>query len=399
MLRPAWEDTPDETDADLGHRPAPHQAKVGQRGNWPGNEAVPTWLGPLCDATDTLARLDARAAAAPDAIREGLVARMAYAEAAGWLAHAHVWVHPLDLALRDLALTGSTALAATGGGHRVLPHTFAVGRTDWDAQTFDDMAEGDRAVADALALARLLRRSAGRRDLFGTVTDAEQTLAPFGIGPLDPVRFAQWRTAFPPVARTARRRPGRGGEGAAPTLPPLLIAAHAAEAWMEPGISDAPTPLPAVLTGVCLLARTGPACAVFMPVWAAYPVVAFGDRDALPALRSDVADRLVGCGKAVPWPVTFLHLVAESARAGLRDLDRLVAAAEQGRGLTAQADRRSRLSDALGAALRTPALTPKALAGKLHVAPQTATALLHALRTAGLLREVTGRRSFRAFAV
>src|SRR4051812_43915353 len=83
-LRPAWEDTPDETDGDLGHRPAPHQAKVGQRGNWPGNEAVPTWLGPLCDATDTLARLDARAAAAPDAIREGLVARMAYAEAAGW---------------------------------------------------------------------------------------------------------------------------------------------------------------------------------------------------------------------------------------------------------------------------------------------------------------------------
>jgi hypothetical protein len=43
---------------------------------------------------------------------------MAFTEAAGWLAHAHAWVHPLDL-------TGSTALAATGGGHRVLPHTFA----------------------------------------------------------------------------------------------------------------------------------------------------------------------------------------------------------------------------------------------------------------------------------
>jgi hypothetical protein len=181
-------------------------------------------------------------------------------------------------------------------------------------------------------------------------------------------------------------------------LPPLLIAAHAADAWMASGICDAPTPLPAVLAAVCLLARTG-AHAVFVPVWAAYPAVAFGDRDALPELRSDVADCLVGCGRAVPWPVTFLHLIAEGARAGLRDLDRLVAAAAQGRGLTAQADRRSRLSDALGAALRTPALTPKALAGKLHVAPQTATALLHALRTAGLLREVTGRRSFRAFAV
>jgi hypothetical protein len=137
---------------------------------------------------------------------------------------------------------------------------------------------------------------------------------------------------------------------------------------------------------------------VSVPVWAAYPAVAFGDRDALPELRSDVADRLVE-GRAVPWPVTFLQLVAEGARAGLREIDRLVASAERGRGLTAQADRRSRLSDALDAALRTPALTPKALAGKLHVAPQTATALLHALQTAGLMREVTGRRSFRAFAV
>jgi hypothetical protein len=398
MLRPAWEATPDETDGDLGHRPAPHQAKVGQRGNWPGNEAVPTWLGPLCDATDALARLDARAAAAPDAIREGLVARMAYAEAAGWLAHAHVWVHPLDLALRDLALTGSTALAATGGGHRVLPHTFAVGRTDWDAQTCDDMAAGDRAVADALALARLLRRSAGRRDLFGTVTEAERTLAPFGVGPLDPVRFAQWRAAFPPVAQATRRRPGRPGAGGPPRLPALVIAAQAADAWMESGIADHPTSLPAVLAGVCLLAHTGPAHAVFVPVWAAYPAVAFGDRDALPALRSDVADRLVGWGKAVPWPVTFLHLIAEGARAGLRDLDRLVVAAAQGRGLAAQVDRRSRLPDAADAALRVPVLTPTALALRLRIAPQTATALLRELCATGLIREVTGRKSFRAFA-
>jgi hypothetical protein len=171
-----------------------------------------------------------------------------------------------------------------------------------------------------------------------------------------------------------------------------------------------------VLAGVCLLARTGPAHTVFVPVWAAYPAVAFGDRDALPALRAEVADRVVGWGGggqgsagvrrwnatgglAVPWPVAFLHLVAEGARSGLRDLDRLLQAAEQGRGLSAQTDRRSRLSDALDAALRTPALTPKALAGKLRVAPQTATALLHALQTAGLLREVTGRRSFRAFAM
>ena len=143
-LRPAWEDAPDETDGDLGRRPAPHQAKVRQPGGRPGNDATPAWLGPLCDAADALARLDARAAAAPDAVRQGLIARMAYAEAAGWLAHSHAWVHPLDLALGDLDLTGSTALAATGSGSRSLPHTFAAGgsarRTAWDAPTFDTLA-------------------------------------------------------------------------------------------------------------------------------------------------------------------------------------------------------------------------------------------------------------------
>jgi HTH DNA binding domain len=38
------------------------------------------------------------------------------------------------------------------------------------------------------------------------------------------------------------------------------------------------------------------------------------------------------------------------------------------------------------------------LAVRLDVAPQTATALLRDLRTVGLAREITGRRSFRAFA-
>ncbi len=35
----------------------------------------------------------------------GLLARLALTEAAGWLAHAHAWVHPLDLALRAADLT------------------------------------------------------------------------------------------------------------------------------------------------------------------------------------------------------------------------------------------------------------------------------------------------------
>ena len=84
---------------------------------------------------------------------------------------------------------------------------------------------------------------------------------------------------------------------------------------------------------------------------------------------------------------------------GLRELDRLAAAAEQGRGVVARGDKRSRLPDALDALLRVPALTPKALAARLKVAPQTGTALLRELQGRGVVREVTVRGSFRACAI
>jgi hypothetical protein len=91
-----------------------------------------------------------------------------------------------------------------------------------------------------------------------------------------------------------------------------------------------------------------------VPVWAAYPAVGFGDRTALPTLRSDAADRLIGRDQPVTWPLAFLHLVAESARMGLRTLDRLEAVAAQGRGLAAGGDKRSRMPDAVDALLRAP---------------------------------------------
>jgi DNA-binding IclR family transcriptional regulator len=65
----------------------------------------------------------------------------------------------------------------------------------------------------------------------------------------------------------------------------------------------------------------------------------------------------------------------------------------------AAGDKRSRLPDAIDALLRIPALTPKALATRLRIAPQTATALLRALQAKGMVTEVTGRGSFRAFAI
>jgi hypothetical protein len=401
LLRPAWEDTPDETDADRLKLPRQARATAGRGGGWPDRADLPILLGPLCAATDVLARLDARAAAAPDAVREGLVARMAFAEAAGWLAHSHAWVHPLDLCLRDLGLTGPTALAARGAGRRALPQTFAGTRDPpaWADPPFDTLADGDRAVAEALVLARVLRQLPGRTGAAANTSPsvAAEMLRSVGASWCDPEIFAAWwqTVARKPVVR--RHRSDKGGEGADPPLPSLLAAAHVAQAWMEAGIVAAPTPAQASVLAGALLVGAGATRAVCLPVWAAYPAAGFGDRDALPTLRSDAANRLVGWGRPVTWPLAFLHLVAASARAALRELDRLVASAEQGRGLATAVDKRSRLPDAIEALLRVPALTPKALAATLGIAPQTATALLRALHDKGVVREVTGRGSFRAF--
>jgi hypothetical protein len=405
LLRPVWEAEPDETDflPPVTERLAAWSAApVAPRPNsMLAGIDLPALLGPLCDAQDALARLDARTTAAGPTIRDGLIARLAYAEAAGWLAHVQAWVHPLDLALRDLDLTGSYAVAAAGGGARVMPHTYGGGerQAGWDAQPFDAMADADRAVADALALARLLRQlAASKKDRFATAADAEAALSAFGAGALDALRFAQWRAAFAP-APVSPRRFARAGQGRGDKVPALLLAALAAPAWLESGVAIFPTPLQALLTAVGLLARSGATSGIFVPVWAAYPSVGFGERDALPTLRSDMVDRLVGRDRVIGWPVVFLQLVAEGARYGLRELDRLLAVAERAQGLVGKMDRRSRLPDAVDAVLLAPVLTPKALAARLKVAPQTGTALMRALQAAGLVREVTGRGSFRAFAV
>ena len=183
LLRPTWQDTADETDTDRPGAWRPRPAIVPA----PSGAELAGLLVPLCDAIDALARLDARAGAAPDAVRDGLRARMATAEAAGWLAHAHAWVHPLDLSLRAAGLTASTALAAVGRGARSLPQTFAgpVDPLDWADPPYEAMADGDRAIADALSLVRLLRRLPGRHAAgpFGTPATAEARTGTIGGGP------------------------------------------------------------------------------------------------------------------------------------------------------------------------------------------------------------------------
>jgi hypothetical protein len=81
----------------------------------------------------------------------------------------------------------------------------------------------------------------------------------------------------------------------------------------------------AVIVERCLPCSRSSAAAASRSRTQAHRVAA--GRDALPGLRSDAVDRVAGRGRPVTWPLAFLHLVAESARLALRELDRLEAAA------------------------------------------------------------------------
>jgi hypothetical protein len=221
LLRPTWEETEDETDADLGLRRPLARPSLQDRSAT--TDARGALLLPLCAATHLLARLDARAEAAASGVREGLIARLAYLEAAGFLAHAHAWAHPLDLALREHGLTASAALAVAGAPDRALPQTFATGAPcAWADPPLDELAASDAAMTEALALARALHGLAGQRAgaAFLHATPAAETMRTLGASRLDPAAFTAWWDAVAPTPVVRRHRFGRRREeGAAPPLP------------------------------------------------------------------------------------------------------------------------------------------------------------------------------------
>jgi predicted ArsR family transcriptional regulator len=83
------------------------------------------------------------------------------------------------------------------------------------------------------------------------------------------------------------------------------------------------------------------------------------------------------------------------AIAGLQELERLREAEQKSLLLAKTA--RSRLPDAVDALLRAPVVTANSLARTLGVTPDGALRLLRQLVSAGIVREATGRASWRAY--
>jgi hypothetical protein len=315
-------------------------------------------LTPLARAQDTIARLEAKVEAASDVVAEGLRARMAYLEAAGWLRHAHVWIHPWDLALRDNALTGSYAAATVGDRLSIeLPSTVA---------QESDLAvpPSDTVVNQALRLARLWRRSAELRSWrpladSGTLRETLQTL---GCRVPEDGEIADWLASV--------RMLERG--------PALIRAGRAARDWMNlPGVD--PRSPDGVFLAACLWRENSARGPISLPFWSA------------PETHHHRLELRFG----LQWMADFLECVAAASIGGLRELERLRQAEQKGRLLGPTA--RSRLPDALNAVLRAPIVTASSLAKTLDVTPQAALGLPRQLMAAEIVREATGRASWRAF--
>ncbi len=299
-------------------------------------------LQPLARAQDAVARLETRAETA-----------------SGWLAHVHIWIHPHDLALRDRGLTGSYGAAFRAGRLEAeLPST-AAGELTFETSPSDIM------VDQALRLARLWRRLAELRTWrpLANAETVQEALQSLGAGLLSEADIEEWFAAV---------------DGS--PAPLLVRAGHAARDWMNrPGVE--PRSPVGMFLAAAFWREKGSQRPVPLPFWSA------------PELRHHWLGLHVGLG----WMADFLDCIAAAAKIGLDELERLQRAEEKSRSLGRTA--RSRLPDAVEVVLRTPIVTARDLAGTLDVTPQAALGLLHQLVDSGLIREATGRASWRAFSL
>jgi hypothetical protein len=316
-------------------------------------------LAPLADAQDAVARLEASVAAGSSAVIEGLRARVAYRETAGWLAHVHTWIHPRDLALRDAGLTGSYVVAALAGrlGAELPAMTLAGGEPD--------VTPSDQVVGAAFHLARTWRRLAEHRTWrpMADVAAVRSTLGSLGWSVIsDDAAIDDW------LATMGRDRG-----------PVLIRAGRGARNWMNrQGHTDS-LALDGLFLAACLWRESGFGRDVPLPFWSA------------PAQLHHRLSLRTGS----EWLAGFLACIAAAARAARDELVGLQRAEAAGASLARTA--RSQLPQALDHVLRAPVVTARSLGEGLSITPQAALGLLRQLIAAGVVREATGRAAWRAF--
>jgi HTH DNA binding domain len=320
-------------------------------------------LRPLAAAQDAVARLDAKVETASEAVAEGLRARMSYLEAAGWLRHVHFSVHPWDLALRDAGLTASYGAAVRADRIETgLPATVAEESGLEVAPSV--VVRLDINANQALRLARLWRRLGEIRS-WRPVADLEnvhKTLRSLGCRMPEDAEIIDWLG----LVEVLKEQPA------------LIRAGRAARDWMNLAGVEPADPAGFFFAACLWREKTGP---IALPFWSA------------PERHHHRLTLRFG----VQWMADYLDTVRAAAIVGLQELERLRQAEEKGRLLGATS--RSRLPDAMNWVLRAPIVTVNSLAKTLDITPQAALGLLRQLMTAGIVRERTGRASWRAFSL
>jgi HTH DNA binding domain len=224
----------------------------------------------------------------------------------------------------------------------------------------------DIAANRALALARMWRRL-GELRTWRPLADAEavnKMLKSLGFGRPNPRVIEDW------LAGIFGRDQG----------PDLIRAGRAAFDWMcQPGVRERDPD--GVFLGMCLWRDRNRNAPIPLPFWSA------------PELYHNRLGSRVG----LDWMAQFLECVTAAALTGLREMARLLEAGKKHSDIGATS--RSRLPDALDAVLRAPVVTADSLAITLQVTPRAALGLLQQLTAAGVVREATGRTSWRAFAL
>lgn len=311
-----------------------------------------------------MARLEAKTEAASDVVAEGLRRHLSYLEAAGWLRHAHVSIHPLDLALRDYGGVASYGVAARSDRlASVLPATMAR-ESDFGDVAPSVMLGLDLAANRALALARMWRRL-GELRTWRPVANSEEidkTLDSLGYHISDKEIVEDW------LGGIYLRKQGPG----------LIRASRAAADWLcQPGIKE--RDLEGFFLAACLWQENNPRAPIPLPFWSA------------PEPHHHRLSLKVG----LAWMAEYLECVTASATIGLRELARLQEIENRGRSLGAT--KRSFLPTALDAVLRAHIVTAATLAKSIGVTPRAALGLLGELTKVGIVREATGQASWRAF--
>jgi hypothetical protein len=349
LFRPPW-----ETDEDADLEP-PSPARIRKVASEP-NYSHPL-LQPLAEAQELLTRLETRAEAASEAVAEGLRVRLSYREAAGWLAQAHVWIHPHDLALRDRGMTRSYGAAFRAGRlSSEIPATTAL------SGEFEE-APSDILVGQALHLARLWRRL-GELATWRPLADGvavRDTLQSLGCSSIDAGEIDDWMGFI------------GGLQG-----PLLLRSGRAARDWLNRPAHKKRSPA-GMFLAACLWRGNGRARPVPLPFWSA------------PELYLNRLERRTG----LQWMADFFACVAAASRTGLDELDRLQRAERRSQSLGGTA--RSHLKNAAEAVLRTAVITAAQLADSLGVSTQAARLLTAQLMEAEIIREATGRMAWRAY--